>query len=243
MTEEEWLSATDPLAMCDFVRESTHHWKTRWLGWVKAKRFRISDRKWRLLELACCQHLAARVDHPWLHELLPLARRFAEGRLSARGLTEALEKITRWLSYLYDHLPDHPSLAVAEAARNSATAVGRMFAATPPGDGNVLWLTARATGANDLDTELRHQVHFVRDILGNPFRPESLDPAWLRFNRGIAEHLAREIDERAAYREMPVLGDALEDAGCERDPILAHCRTAKVHVRGCWVIDLLLGRD
>jgi hypothetical protein len=241
MSEDEWLAATDPLAMCDFVREATENWKTRWLGWVKAKRFKVSDRKWRLIELACCKRLAERVDHPWLHELLPQARLLAEGRLSSRGLAEAIEKVKSWIGHLYDRLSDFPSPAVAEEACWSATAIGRLFAATP-GDGNVLWLTARAGGA-DPNAELRHQARFVRDILGNPFRPERLDPDWLRANGRIAERLAREIEERGTYEELPVLGDALEDAGCDRPAVLAHCREAKFHVRGCWVLDLLLGKN
>ncbi len=242
MTEEEWASAGDPVAMCDFVREATVPFKTRWLGWRSVKRFRVSDRKWRLLELACCKRLAERADHPWLRQLLPQARLFAEGRLPAGAWADAVEQITRWLRYLCDRLADFASPAGADAARRSATALGRLFAASPPGDGHVLQLTARAADPDNPASEFPYQILLVRDILGNPFRPESLEPAWLRANGRIAERLAREIDECCSYEDMPILGDALEDAGCDREAILAHCREAEVHVCGCWVLDLLLGK-
>ena len=55
--------------------------------------------------------------------------------------------------------------------------------------------------------------------------------------------LARTIYEERRFDLMPILGDALEDAGCGDALILAHCRGPGPHVRGCWVVDLLLGKD
>ncbi|MBY0459710.1 MAG: hypothetical protein K2V38_20515 [Gemmataceae bacterium] len=81
----------------------------------------------------------------------------------------------------------------------------------------------------------------MRDIFGNPFRPVALDPAWLTSD---VLALARGIYDERAFDRMPILADALQDAGCNHDDILAHCRDAnQVHVRGCWVIDLVLGKS
>jgi hypothetical protein len=79
----------------------------------------------------------------------------------------------------------------------------------------------------------------VRDIFGNPFRPLSFDPAW---RTDTAVSLARTMYDRREFGAMPILADALQDAGCESEPILAHCRDPHAtHVRGCWVCDLVLG--
>ncbi len=80
----------------------------------------------------------------------------------------------------------------------------------------------------------------IRDIFGNPFRPVAFDPAWRTSDVLL---LARGIYDERAFDRMPILADALQDAGCTNDDILNHCRdTAQVHVRGCWVVDLVLGK-
>jgi len=80
--------------------------------------------------------------------------------------------------------------------------------------------------------------------VGNPFRPAPhIDPAWLAGNGGTVPKLARAIYDERAFDRLPVLADALEDAGCTDADILTHCRSGGEHVRGCWVVDLLLGKD
>src|SRR5262249_4978285 len=89
--------------------------------------------------------------------------------------------------------------------------------------------------------ERRYQTHLLREIFGNPFRPVTLDPPWLT---SPAVALAQGIDEERAFDRMPILADALQDAGCDCADILEHCRDPKGgHVRGCWVVDLVLGKS
>ncbi len=76
-------------------------------------------------------------------------------------------------------------------------------------------------------------------ILANPFRPIALDPSWLTSN---VLSLAQGIYHERAFDRLPILADALQDAGCENPEILAHCRSESPHARGCWVVDLLLGK-
>jgi hypothetical protein len=83
----------------------------------------------------------------------------------------------------------------------------------------------------------------VHDIFGNPFRPRSTDPRWLGRLDGAVLHLARDIYDTRRWAEMPVLGDALEDAGCADPAILDHCRGPGPHARGCWLLDLVLARE
>jgi hypothetical protein len=85
------------------------------------------------------------------------------------------------------------------------------------------------------------QLSIFRDIFGNPFRPVAFDPAW---RSESAVSLARMMYESRNFHVMPVLADALEEAGCDNADVLAHCREPNgVHVRGCWVVDLVLGKS
>nr|AIA11533.1 Unknown Function [uncultured bacterium] len=86
------------------------------------------------------------------------------------------------------------------------------------------------------------QAKFLRCIYGNPFRPVKADPLWLTWNDSTIPQLARTIYEERDFDLLPILADALEDAGCTDAEMLAHCRGPRPHVRGCWVVDLLLGK-
>ena len=79
----------------------------------------------------------------------------------------------------------------------------------------------------------------VREVFGNPFRLVTLDRAWLT---STVTALAQAIYDERAFDRLPILADALEDAGCGNQDILGHCRGPGPHVRGCWVVDLLLGK-
>ncbi len=81
-------------------------------------------------------------------------------------------------------------------------------------------------------------LRLFRDIFGNPFRPVAFNPAW-RSEAAVA--LARAAYEARNFTLLPILADALEEAGCDHADVLAHCRQPDaVHVRGCWVVDLVL---
>jgi hypothetical protein len=81
----------------------------------------------------------------------------------------------------------------------------------------------------------------LRDVFGNPFRKTKLDASW-RTDTAVA--LARQMYESRDFGAMPILADALQEAGCDSEDILAHCRDAnQLHVRGCWVVDLVLGKS
>jgi hypothetical protein len=91
------------------------------------------------------------------------------------------------------------------------------------------------------DSEEGEHVILARDIFGNPFRPVTFDPDW-RTSTAVA--LAKQMYDSRDFGAMPILADALQDAGCDNDDVLKHCHDAKqVHVRGCWVVDLVLGKS
>ena len=78
---------------------------------------------------------------------------------------------------------------------------------------------------------------------GKGFRPMDIDPAWLGWNGGAVKKLAQSIRDERRFGDLPVLADALEEAGCTDADILGHCRSGGEHVRGCWVVDALLGKE
>jgi hypothetical protein len=81
-----------------------------------------------------------------------------------------------------------------------------------------------------------------RCLCGNPFRPVDLDPAWLTWNGGCVRDLAAAIYRDRAFDRLPILADALEDAGCVNADLLTHLRGPGPHVLGCWALDLITGR-
>jgi len=90
------------------------------------------------------------------------------------------------------------------------------------------------------DEHLRLQAAVFRDIVGNPFRPVAFDPRW---RTADTVGLARAVYEDRSFARLPLLADALMDAGCDDDRVLDHCRSRGPHARGCWAVDLVLGKE
>ena len=86
----------------------------------------------------------------------------------------------------------------------------------------------------------QRQVQILRDLFGNPFRPANIAPS-CRPSKLVA--LAQGIYDNYAFDRLPVFADALEEAGCDNPEVLNHCRAPGPHVRGCWVVDLVLGKE
>ena len=88
--------------------------------------------------------------------------------------------------------------------------------------------------------EYREQTALVRCLFANPFRPRPACGAWLTSE---VRALADAIYAERAFDRMPLLADALEASGCTNADLIEHCRSGKEHARGCWVVDLLLGKS
>jgi hypothetical protein len=88
---------------------------------------------------------------------------------------------------------------------------------------------------------LRAPYHcYLHDIFGNPFRPVAFDPAW---RTADVTAIAQTIYVERRFTDLPILADALEEAGCTNTDLLDHCRLPGDHVRGCWAVDLVLGKS
>jgi hypothetical protein len=165
------------------------------------------------------------------------------------------------------HADRSDGLALANGHRAAEAAVREVEARTAPGDArrDLFWAASAAAlptlddGAENIPTwamvaaacseSVRPGSHNVpigtylslfHDIIPNPFRPTRLDVARLG---PTAVGLARRMYDSRDFTAMPVLGDALCDSGCDDAGVLAHCRDEGLHVRGCWVVDLILGRE
>jgi hypothetical protein len=150
----------------------------------------------------------------------------------------------------------HRSVDAAEEFADGRTSKRELIATKPASGGpfNILHLASGITRLReDQIREVLRSFHgeyqvpsgdeltdLLRDIFGNPFRPVAFDPAW---RTDTAMSLARVMYETRDFTAMPILADALQDAGCEHADILDHCRGSGPHVRGCCVVDLVSGRE
>jgi len=101
-------------------------------------------------------------------------------------------------------------------------------------------IVVELNGDRTREEEAAEHARLLRDIFGNPFRPTAFDLSW---RTATAVGLARALYDSRDFAAMPVLADALEDAGCDNADVLSHCRGLGPHVRGCWVVDLVLGKS
>jgi hypothetical protein len=137
---------------------------------------------------------------------------------------------TQLLGILCDGATDQKCLRFCEACGDASDETLR----NQPWNYVVGWVYETDSGLT-----LERKCGLLRDIFGNPFRPVTLDPRWLTSS---VLDLGRAIYDERAIERMPILADALMDAGCDNEEVLNHCRGDGPHVRGCWVVDLILGK-
>jgi hypothetical protein len=233
MTEAEWLASADPGPMLQFHRE------------------KASARKARLFAVACCWRLGPSLANPQAIEALAVAERFADGEATEEERSAA-RKAAREAAQTRGTVPRPTSPKPQRRAASAvywATARSAFEAGWNARDLVVQALIWLADGHNQCDwatikaTEHRAQADLVREVFGNPFRAVAVVPEWLTWNGGLIAGLAGTIYAEHAFDRLPILADALEDAGCTVRDILDHCRDAGAHIRGCWVLDLLLGKE
>jgi hypothetical protein len=225
MTEQEWAACTDPMRMLAFIRE------------------KASDRKLRQFAFACCRRIWHLLTDARSRAAVETAERYADGHVNPGVLR------TAWLAACEAAETTPPAsgplegrrapILAAEAAAATAHrtrgcargAAGRVFSTVYYGEG--LYDEARRAA------ERAAHLALVRCVFNNPFRPVAAAPAWLTTT---VVALAQAVYDDRVFDYLPVLADALEDAGCTDEAILSHCRDQGPHVRGCWVVDLILGK-
>jgi hypothetical protein len=196
-------------------------------------RGRASERKLRLYAAACCRKVWHLLVDESCRKAVDIAEDFADGRTTRQELAGAWEMAgnvrpspeagpTQRESWYDVHIA---GWAVADV--DAFHAARLVQSRTSP----LTWRTTK---------EGIQKCLLIRDIAGNPFRSITLAPTWLT---GTVTKLVEAIYEERAFERLPILADALEEAGCSNAHILQHCRSGGDHIRGCWVIDLLTGRE
>ena len=213
MTEQDWLKSGSPKVM---------------LGHVEAT---ASKRQFLLFACACERR---HWDHPDCErDKVVAAERYADGDGPAEELLTAFEALWSDSVTLKDITEMDPLEWALGESEYSADYAANLSTGSRGERSKWIWRLA-------FDAEKAQQCKLLRDIFGNPFRPARLDPRW---QTAAVVALARTIYEERRFQELPVLADALEEAGCTDKAILRHCREPGEHVRGCWVLDLVLGKE
>lgn len=228
MSEKQWLTTTDPGAMLRLV-----HGKF--------------ERKERLFACACCRRIWELMPAAECQAAVDEAERLADGVTRQRQLSAARK--LDWFKIRKAHLPNQAYGHAAQAAREAAifgingylvadTCASAVFRNVENQLRGKRGWTKKMSKA--YDDEQAAQAALARDIFGNPFRRVTLKPTWRTSN---VASLTQGIYEERRFADLPILADAFEEAGCTDEAILSHCRGPGPHVRGCWVVDLLLGKE
>jgi hypothetical protein len=223
MTEAEWLACTNPQKTLEFLRG------------------KATERKLRLFACGCCY----RLHDLWgmmdgCLEAVEFANLYADGGAAREDL-----KLVRDNLFVIDDY-----YGSSEEIRFHAL---DCVMAIPLGDVSRLanriieyfenqhyWTEAELEAEQEAERVL--QCEILRDFFGNPFRLVVVESSWLTWNDGTVPKLAQAIYDERAFDRLPVLADTLKEAGCTNADILGHCRQSGKHDRGCWVVDLLLGK-
>jgi hypothetical protein len=219
----DWLLCGDPEAMLRFVGRSGY-----------------SGRKLRLFACACARRIEALLTDERLRQLIGVGEAYAEGMVRQSVLESAFSSAGQVNQPDFFAIEREWTESDTRAVNAASAALSIAHVASLEAAKGVARHIASAVAGEAVAEEKWHQAEILRDVLGSPFHPVILDPAW---RTSTTTHLAATIYDDRAFDLQPILADALEEAGCTDAAILAHCRGPGPHVRGCWVIDLLLGKQ
>jgi hypothetical protein len=218
MTEAEWLACTDPWTMLVFLQP------------------KASERKLRLFACACCRTAWQRLKDKRSKEAIEVAERYADGLEDKLSLGAARRHAIEAANVLR---------AVPGLRRHRKTKLLALAAGRAVSDG---WDTLAWGG---IEAGEQHASWIVRDIFGDSFRlAPPVPPAVLAWNGDTVRRIAQVIYEEPRMPEgtldnarLAILADALLVAGCDNEELIQHCRSEGPHVRGCWALDLILGKS
>jgi hypothetical protein len=236
MMETDWLNSTQPYEMLVFLLDSG----------------RASNRQFRLFAVACCRRVLHLLGHgacrseeqqALSRQAVEVAERFADGLVSSQELAEASSR-----AHLGNNLNICLQAVLPVTPGNSRYATPRLMElacrfvadeqASRAAEMVEPFTRLAAHAIDGVDPRPAH-ADLWREIVGNPFRQPAPDPALLAWNDRTIPNLARTIYSDRAFEQMPILADALEEAGGDIAELLLHLRGPGPHVRGCWAIDLL----
>ncbi len=251
MTEVEWLACTDP--------------GQSWAYLAQRRRRKVSPRKSRLFACACCRRAWHMIPCEAGRRCVEVSERYAdssaeEGECWAcvEAVSASITEEAKFWGGIDEDVVSDPAILALLAVRDVASGAGSLAAyrsaaalAFHAGLGLSGAGAAEMARQEVLSTEEADQAHLMRDIFGNPFRPPlPLPGAVLAWNDRTVPRLAAVIymdrtmpQGMLATGRIAILADALLDAGCTDEALMAHCRSEGPHVRGCWAVDLILGKE
>lgn len=223
MKRKEWLTENDPEAMVRYLQEKGQ-----------------SDRKLRLFMVACCDQIqdyyGSTLADP--QSYIRVAEAYADGQTSG----EELEKAYSWTGEMSGW--DCPLFAISCACHaDVAQGLDEIlpFVLWPDlGWNEMNWRGPPPQEESSVHGEQKVAIAtLLREMFRGPRAPVLRPKPW-RTDSVLG--IAQTIYQKKQFEDMPVLGDALEDAGCDQEEALSHCREGDHHARGCWLLDLLLDR-
>lgn len=240
MTEREWITAAESGPL--------------WQYWQKTHGRERAARKLQLLACACLRRVWHLLPDEHSRHAVEVAERHADGQTTDEEVVAALAgALEAWGAAAEEGHDDVP-MALVRALPTAAMSAWHAL------DGDWQCISGAAYALADSTApeweepwkltrrkEAEAQARLARCVLGNPFRPPAFDPSWrTEAVVGLASKAYEERSLPAGTLDRDRLGslaDALEGAGCTNGYVLAHCRSEGDHVRGCWVVDLILGRE
>lgn len=221
MIEQQWLAKT---------RNAQHMVHT--LGELRYPRTKVGRRKLRLFACGCCRMVWHMLSDERLRAAVEVAEQFADGQVEKATLDRTYERLQREINFAdYERVLDRHAVSMAfESCHEAAYVAAYSVTTLSPNP-----LVPSATPNDD-----RVLCDLLRCVFGNPFQKPAFPKTW-RTETVVA--LATGVYQKRAFDRLPILADALEEAGCNDRAMLTHLRDPGPHCRGCWVLDLALGKS
>ena len=271
MTEAEWTACANPDKMLDHLLGRRTRPRLSLFTFLSFRRSQgreepsqASDRKLRLFAVACCRRIESLLRDERSRNALDVSARYADERAGEEDL-RAAQAAARSATDENNPTFYDESVSIAAGAAGMLVSAGnsQLLAARAATEAASLdinevvqsvFQVERAAIEASTEPHLAQiwaeaigaavQAELLREVFGNPFRPSPpLASAVLAWNDATVGRIAEGIYEERAFGRLPVLADALLDAGCQDDELIGHCRSEGPHVRGCWGVDLILGRS
>jgi hypothetical protein len=230
MTELEWFKCADSARMATMIAA---------LG---------DARKERLLAAACVRRVWYLLTDPAARDAVAVAEEFAEGRATEEQLRAAANLLDADGIRPDDQARRAVQLLVRPNLLLGSVLLLAAYAPTSP-EGRAVFRSLHQIGdpsapqtPSPPKVEEREQCRLAREVFGNPWVRPVVRSEWMSWQDGTVWKMARTIADEGRWQELPILADALEDAGCDNASLLEHFREPTRHARGCWALDALLQR-
>lgn len=231
VTEEEWLACENTMPMLKFLREKK--WGRR--PWA---------RKRRLFSIACCRRIEHQIPEEG-RQVLDTAERYADHAATDDELGVARRQADLMCDRTVNSYGPDNDIAnfVLRTTEEREHFQRPRSESRDPADWIASWVAVLLAGGESSPTLAREGIAMaglLRCVIGNPFRTTTVNSSWLT---STVRSLATGIYAEKAFDRLPILADALQDAGCDDADALGHLRSPGPHAKGCWVVDLVLGKQ